>query len=111
MRMKKIFFAVFQFIIEIKNNETVLNENVLISTVSQSSFIRNSIASADLKKIGEEGFIIRKLNGNKIIITANTDIGILYGVFHFLRLLQTNQNLQQLSVISSPKIKLRILNH
>ncbi len=46
-----------------------------------------------------------------ILISANEDVGILYGVFHFLRLLQTQQNLEKLDIVSSPKIRLRLLNH
>ena len=76
-----------------KINEVKSNESVLVATADNSTPIKNGIPSADLKKIGEEGFIIKKLNQNKIVVTANTDMGLLYGVFHFLRLLQTNQNL------------------
>ncbi|HKC35325.1 MAG TPA: alpha-glucuronidase, partial [Chitinophagaceae bacterium] len=45
------------------------------------------------------------------IITANTDVGVLYGVFHFLRLMQTQRPVINLTIISSPKIKLRFLDH
>src|SRR4029078_13000407 len=50
-------------------------------------------------------------NKKIIVITGNSDVGALYGVFHFLRLLQTQQNIDQLRIISTPKIQLRILNH
>lgn len=66
------------------------------------------------KALGTEGFSIQttQVNGVPVIaITANTDIGILYGIFYFLRLLQTHQPVQQLSVTSVPKIQYRILNH
>jgi alpha-glucuronidase len=55
----------------------------------------------------------QKKNNNRsfIIIAANTDIGVLYGVFHFLRLLQTNQSIDNLNIVSVPKLKLRMLNH
>lgn len=59
---------------------------------------------------GDEGFVIAS-DPNKIVIIANTDIGVLYGVFHFLRLLQTHQSLDNLHIVSAPKIKLRMLNH
>lgn len=65
-------------------------------------------------KLGSEGFIIstKVISGKKkIIISANTDIGLLYGSFHFLRLLQTQQSIENLNIISVPEIKLRILNH
>jgi len=68
----------------------------------------------DYGSLGNEGFIIRSLSGNSknnTLITANNDIGLLYGVFHFLRLLQTRQNISNLNVTSIPKIENRILNH
>jgi len=68
---------------------------------------------AELDKLGTEGYIIstKLLGAKKIVITANTDIGVLYGVFHFLRLLQTEQDITNLNISSSPKIKFRLLNH
>ncbi|HYE56460.1 MAG TPA: alpha-glucuronidase family glycosyl hydrolase, partial [Chitinophagaceae bacterium] len=68
------------------------------------------LPGANYNSLGKEGFIIKKQNNN-IIITANTDIGVLYGVFHFLRLLQTQQPLNNLNITSIPKIQNRILNH
>ncbi len=67
----------------------------------------------ELSNLGNEGFIIScsKLGAKKIVICANTDIGVLYGVFQFLRLLQTQQDITTLHIISSPKIKYRLLNH
>jgi alpha-glucuronidase len=64
--------------------------------------------------LGKEGYLIRYVkltNKNILLITANSDIGVLYGVFHFLRLLQTNQSIDNLNIISVPKLKLRMLNH
>ena len=82
-----------------------------IAGISSSSSILSSIATKDeLSRIGNEGFIIKTRPG-KTIITANTDIGVMYGVFHFLRLMQTYQSITGLSIVSSPKLKLRLLNH
>ncbi|HET9053917.1 MAG TPA: alpha-glucuronidase family glycosyl hydrolase, partial [Cyclobacteriaceae bacterium] len=63
---------------------------------------------------GPEGFIIRSttINRKKVIaIAAYSEIGVLYGTFHLLRLLQTHQSLENLNITSSPKIKVRVLNH
>ncbi len=68
----------------------------------------------ELAQVGDEGFVIlsRPVDGRTcIIIAANTDTGVLYGVFHFLRLLQTHRPLHELSLTSAPKIRLRMLNH
>ncbi len=67
-----------------------------------------------LKSLGAEGYLINIQNiagKNRIIITGNSDIGVLYGVFHFLRLLQTNQQIDHINIVSVPKLQLRMLNH
>lgn len=86
------------------DNET---SATLICDVSSSDTLD---VSTDLAQVGEEGFVITS-HPHQIAITANTDQGVLYGVFHFLRLLQTHQSLDNLHIVSSPKIKLRMLNH
>lgn len=87
---------------------------VLAGTPSSSPSIRQLGLTSYLRQTGSEGFVImtKKINGNNcIVITANTDTGILYGVFHFLRLLQTHQPVSPLNIISFPRLKLRLLNH
>ena len=83
---------------------------LIAGTFSSSDIISSIVSKDELSRIGNEGFII-KTKAGKTIITANTDIGLMYGVFHFLRLMQTQQSLLNLNIISAPKIKLRILNH
>ena len=82
----------------------------IAGTVSASTVISSIITKDELSRIENEGFIIKTRPG-KTVITANTDIGVMYGVFHFLRLMQTQQSISNLNIISAPKIKLRILNH
>lgn len=79
---------------------------------------RNGLAANDghpeSGSLGTEGFRIqtRSSGGRRnVFILADTDKGQLYGVFHFLRLLQTHQNIQTLNVTSVPKIQHRVLNH
>ncbi len=90
------------------------NRSLVIGTPESSGFI----ASLDLKKqlnaLGTEGFLIKHLrnrDSQHIIIAANTDVGALYGMFHFLRLLQTQSDISDILVQSAPKIQLRLLNH
>jgi alpha-glucuronidase len=67
-----------------------------------------------LDRVGSEGYVIRSLTyeGHHVIaIAANEDIGVLYGTFHFLRLLQTHQSLEHLDIVSAPRIQRRILDH
>lgn len=89
------------------------NNTVIAGTLTGSPII----ASLHLKvvtQLNEEGFAIysQKIAGkNCIIITAKTDVGVLYGSFHFLQLLQTHRKIENLAIISSPKINIRLLDH
>jgi alpha-glucuronidase len=61
-----------------------------------------------------EGYIIRSvvIDGHRAtVIAANTDTGVLYGVYHFLRRIQTREALTHLDILATPRIQLRILNH
>lgn len=96
--------------------QTTTSGTIVIGTIAQFSFIRTLVPDTAMQHLGEEGFIIRTaITGTpakKIIcITANTDAGVLYGVFHFLRLLQTHQSIQQLAITSAPRIANRMLDH
>ena len=65
-------------------------------------------------RLGDEGYVLRSIpagDGRAIIVTARTDAGLLYGTFALLRLLQTNQPLEALDVLSSPAIDHRVLQH
>src|SRR5690606_38245126 len=62
-------------------------------------------------EINDEGYILKSyaLKGkNHIVISGNTDVGVLYGVYNFLKLLQTNKSIEKLNTKESPKIKARI---
>src|SRR5688572_22497515 len=67
-----------------------------------------------LDDLGNEGYLIRaaKVDGHPVtVIAANADVGVLYGSFHFLRLLQTRQRIEQVDIRSRPRTRLRLLNH
>ena len=67
-----------------------------------------------LEGLGDEGFVIRSVRLGRrpaTIIAANSDIGVLYGAFAFLRRLQGGQPIEALDLREDPKLKLRILNH
>ncbi len=99
----------------ISNSSSTQNDATLIAgTSATSSFIASAVDKKQLAQLGNEGFLIlsKTIAGKHYtIITANTDMGVLYGVFHFLRLLQTQQSIHQLNISSTPKIKLRMLDH
>jgi alpha-glucuronidase len=87
---------------------------VIIGTPATSKVIRGLKWENDLIATGPDGFIIRstRIEGQSVIVIASAGkIGALYGTFHFLRLLQTGQSIQELSIVDRPKMQLRLLNH
>ena len=92
-----------------------IKENIILAgTPSTSPEIASIKLNDKLEAAGDEGYLILSTTVNKknvIVITANNDIGVLYGVFNFLRLLQTEQNIRHLAIASSPEIKYRLLDH
>src|SRR5436190_19882988 len=89
-----------------------IESNCIVLEVKPKGMVETHVVHYD--QLGEEGFAIINDHSNSknvILITANTDVGVLYGVFHFLRLLQTHKNIQQLNIVSVPKIQNRILDH
>ncbi|WP_147205536.1 alpha-glucuronidase family glycosyl hydrolase [Segetibacter aerophilus] len=93
---------------------TLANAQLVVGTPASSSQIAALPLSNQLSKAGDEGFVIVSTTRSQkkiIAIAANTDIGVLYGVFHFLRLMQTQQNIQHLAVTSAPKTKYRLIDH
>jgi alpha-glucuronidase len=69
---------------------------------------------ADLKTLGREGYLIRsiRVRGHRAtLIAANSNIGLLYGAFALLRLMQTRQPLDAVNLQASPRIQHRILDH
>jgi alpha-glucuronidase len=63
---------------------------------------------------GSQGYAIRSatIGGHSaLIVAAEDDVGVLYGVFHLLRLLQTRQSLDRLELQQTPAVQLRVLNH
>ena len=88
--------------------------DVVIGLPQTSTSIGKLRWDAELKRLGPEGYRIRTIrdaNRDVIVIASTTDIGALYGTFHFLRLLQTEQPLDRLQIDQRPALKLRLLNH
>ena len=93
---------------------SVINGTIICGTSRSSADVKRSFSEKELDDLGDEGFTIRSSginNKSVIFIAAKNDVGVLYGVFSFLRLLQTHQTINGLRITNIPKIKLRLLNH
>jgi alpha-glucuronidase len=94
--------------------EMVAGNSLIIGTPTSSPLIASLPLDSVLRSVGADGFVIRRMEVERLpalVIAANRDVGVLYGVFHLLRLLQTNQPIGKLNIVSVPKIQLRMLDH
>ena len=88
------------------------NGSVIFGTPRSSPLIAK--LGLPLDRVGTEGYVIRSVDyeGHHVtVIAGSNDVGVLYGAFHFLRLLQTHQSLDHLDLISAPRLGRRVLNH
>jgi len=84
--------------------------SVIVGLPQTSPLIRKLRWEAELKSLGPDGYRIRTVRG-VVVIASSTDIGALYGTFHFFRLLQTEQPLDNLQLDQAPRLNFRVLNH
>jgi alpha-glucuronidase len=89
---------------------------IVVGTVEQ--FGERVPGSSDLREVvgppGGEGYGVRStvVRGRRVTAVAGqSDVAALYGVFHLLRLLQTQQRIDALAITESPRVEHRVLNH
>jgi alpha-glucuronidase len=88
--------------------------SLIIGTPRTSDIIKKLNVTLLLNKLGKEGYLIKSatIKGKRsLVIIANNDIGLLYGTYHLLRLIQTHRSIENLDIISRPQIQYRLLNH
>ena len=95
-----------------QSERVTLDGAIVYGSARSSPWIRT--LGLDLESLGAEGYLLRsmKVDGRQAtVIAAREDIGVLYGIFHFLRMVQTGRPLEQLDLRQVPRLKLRLLNH
>ena len=91
----------------------LLNKKIAIikTATSAGGILLNVNKNAPFNaNLSNEGYEIYTEKGN-IIISSKSETGVLYGVFELLRAIQIGKSLANISITSSPKVKIRMLNH
>lgn len=84
---------------------------VIIATVASPLLKGTALPFGNL---GAEGFLIHSATRSRhrvTIIAGNSSKGTLYGVFHFLKLIQARQLIDPLDIVDSPRLQVRVLDH
>ncbi len=90
------------------------NGLIVAGTPAGSPIIGSLKLENKLTDLGNEGFLITDTVFKRksiIVIAANSDAGVLYGTFRFLQLLQIHRDISDIYQRTSPKVKIRVLNH
>ena len=86
--------------------------SILLGTPGSSAWFDSM--ELPLDTLGRDGYLLRtlKIDGKNItLIAANSEPGLLYGVFGYLRAIQTGERLASVDRTHKPRISLRLLNH
>jgi len=89
------------------------SHTLLIGTLKNGE-VRKLIKSKELHEPGIEGYIIRTVEqGNRrtTVVASAGEAGLLYGVYHLLRHIQTGHFSNKVEITEQPRYDLRILNH
>ncbi|MCF7885803.1 MAG: alpha-glucuronidase [Candidatus Marinimicrobia bacterium] len=90
------------------------NGTVLFVNIDNSDITLPKAINSKTQNLQEDGFLIEhtSLNNKQVIlVVSKCDIGLLYGAFHFLKLIQTHHSLKEVSILENPKVEHRLLNH
>ena len=95
-------------------SSAVADGSIVLGTPASSPQVAARAGALALAAAGPEGFVLQstRWEGHPVtLIAANTDVGLLYGAFHYLALMQRHEPLTGLDVHDAPRLKLRVLDH
>ena len=93
--------------------KSITNNSLVIGNLRSKNIASFGLKN-ELTKLGAEGYVIKTIyqNNKKITVVASVgDKGLLYGVYHLLRIIQTNEFTDSLKISEKPSYSVRILNH
>ena len=92
----------------------VAEGSILLGTPDTSPQVAARAGALSLAAAGAEGYVLQstRWDGHAVtLIAANSDVGLLYGAFHLLALMQRHESLSALDVHEAPRLALRVLDH
>jgi len=94
--------------------EACKQSSIRIGTSKLGNWSIFGVTEEEISALTPEGYLLRSTGnaGNRrLAIIGGTDSGVLYGVFHLIRLLETGHDLDGLDLRDQPRTELRMINH
>jgi alpha-glucuronidase len=86
----------------------------LCGTLDAAVWTTLGITNERLADIKREGYLIMNADSqgrSRLLLIGGSDTGVLYGIYHLLRLMRQGEALSGLSVLENPANPLRMINH
>ena len=96
------------------NNQSKSQSPLWLGTTDDFAQFLSSSQQQEIKGLGKEGYWMGTINSegkSHYAIIGNQATGLLYGVFNFLKNIQTDTFNRETIVSDYPKVKVRMLNH
>lgn len=91
------------------NLSNTFSEGTLIIGTSESKEISELFGDI-LDKLNDDGYIMKFRDG-KLMIVGKKDKGVLYAIFHLLRIIQMKDSIEGIDIVEQPTNKLRMIDH
>lgn len=101
-------------IVVFRNPRGSLSGSSILTTENALSSQQRKLLKSGLSTLKKNGFLMRNVrekNRSVLYIVGKDDLGLLYAVFHLLRLVQTHKTLEKIDLVYNPKLQWRMLNH
>ncbi|MFC6825052.1 alpha-glucuronidase family glycosyl hydrolase [Halopelagius fulvigenes] len=76
--------------------------------------VRAAVDAEEIDELHEEGYIVRSVEWEDkdcLVVTAATDKGMLYGVYHLLRRMAARRPVADVDIVEEPTTEERLINH
>lgn len=86
----------------------------ILTTATELPSKQQKMFKKELAGLKENGFLIkhnRDKDKSHLFVIGKDDLGVLYGIFHLLRLMQTHSDIGRIDEVHNPKLRWRMLNH
>lgn len=90
-----------------------IDNQLIVGTLKDKNILSLGI-DKELVRQGKEGYVIKtisKQNKTFTVVASADEKGLLYGVYHLLRILQTGEFSKALNISEKPSYSVRVLNH
>lgn len=86
---------------------------ILLGIIGKNSELDNYLEKGKSRFLHEDGYYLRSVieSGRvRLVLLSLTESGILYGVFHLLRMMQSEQRLDSIHIVENSQNRLRMIN-